>query len=63
MDGATRWTEGIRYHGDDSLRIGKARRAINLQLHRAFSALVRDWRRMEMARRALLFDALSDDVV
>jgi len=30
--------EGIRYHEDDSLQIGKARRAINPWLRRAFSS-------------------------
>ena len=34
--------EGIRYHKGGSLRIGKARRAINPRLHRAFSA-VNSW--------------------
>lgn len=53
--------EGIRYHRDDSLRIGKARRTINPRL-RIFQ-LDRSWKRMEMARCAPLFDALSDSIV
>lgn len=66
--------EGIRYHENDSLRIGKARRTINPPAALRAFRLNRGWRRMEIAgeeggrgeggmKRALLFDALSDGIV